>query len=119
MINDAIRKLGKGVQAVFDIARTPSRSPEELAYFGQFTDALNAGLTERGSEFVLGLTLFSLLVSIRAERAIEIGRFQGFSTLALAGALRFCDWGWDEHPSHRQRSHEIDYEVLEAPKLRK
>ncbi len=119
MINDVIRKFGKGVQAVMDVARTPPTSSEELPYFGQFCQSLKTALTERGSEFGLGMTLFSLLVSIRGECAIEIGRYRGFSTLALASALRFCDWGWAEHPSHLQRGHEVDYERLHAPRLRK
>jgi predicted O-methyltransferase YrrM len=58
------------------------------------------------------------MVSIRAERAIEIGRFKGFSTFALASALRFCDWGWEEPEEHLQRGHEIDYQRLHLPKRR-
>ncbi|WNC45336.1 hypothetical protein RHI63_01070 [Thermosynechococcus sp. GLH187] len=55
---------------------------------------MRKALVAGGSELGLGMTLFSLAVSIRATRIIEIGRFKGFSTLCLASALRFIDIGW-------------------------
>jgi len=119
LINRVIRKVGNGVQAIADVARIRPTSVDHGPYFGEFLQTLKSELSNKGSELGLGMTLFSLLVSIRGEKAIEIGRFKGFSTLALASALRFCDWGWEEPPDHLQRSHEVDYQKLHLPKLRK
>jgi predicted O-methyltransferase YrrM len=64
------------------------------------------------------VSLFSLAASIRATVIIEIGRFKGFSTLALAGALRFLDIGWDEPLQHKQRP-DVDYSRIEGRKSRR
>ena len=45
------------------------------AYFGAFFELMRTALVAGGSEFGLGMTLFSLAVSIKAEKIIEIGRF--------------------------------------------
>lgn len=81
--------------------------------FGPFFQLLRGAVTAGGSELGLGLTLFSLTISIRAVTVVEIGRFKGFSTLCLAGALRFLDAGWQEPAQHKQRP-DIDYAALEA-----
>ena len=83
------------------------------AYFGDFLTRLKTGLSAGGSELGLGLTLFSLAASIRARRILEIGRFKGFSTLALGSALRFLHAGWDEPQQHRQRP-DVDYADFES-----
>jgi predicted O-methyltransferase YrrM len=118
LINRVIQKVGGGVQAIADVARMRPTSTDQGAYFGEFLQTLKSQLSERGSELGLGLSLFSLLVSIRGEKAIEIGRFRGFSTFALASALRFCDWGWEEPREHQQRA-EVDYARLHAGRSRK
>jgi SAM-dependent methyltransferase len=87
------------------------------SYFGDFFGLMRKALVAGGSELGLGMTLFSLAVSIRASRIIEIGRFKGFSTLCLASALRFIDAGWQEPQQHKQRP-DIDYTDWEAPKQR-
>ncbi|XFA72423.1 class I SAM-dependent methyltransferase [Thermosynechococcaceae cyanobacterium Okahandja] len=87
------------------------------SYFGSFFGLMRKALVAGGSELGLGMTLFSLAVSIRASRIIEIGRFKGFSTLCLASALRFIDVGWQEPQQHKQRP-DIDYKDWEAPKQR-
>jgi predicted O-methyltransferase YrrM len=87
-------------------------------YFGHFLGLLRRSLSADGSEFGLGLTLFSLATSTRASQIIEIGRFKGFSTLALASALRLQDVGWTEPSQHLQRP-DIDYAALAAPRQRK
>jgi predicted O-methyltransferase YrrM len=62
--------------------------------------------------------LFGLAVSIRAKTIIEIGRWRGFSTLALAGALKFVDaGGWTVPESHLQRPG-VDYQAYLAPAIR-
>ncbi|URR36064.1 class I SAM-dependent methyltransferase [Thermosynechococcus sp. HN-54] len=86
-------------------------------YFGNFFGLMRRSLVAGGSELGLGMTLFSLAVSIRATRIIEIGCFKGFSTLCLASALRFIDIGWQEPQQHKQRP-DIDYREFEAPKKR-
>jgi predicted O-methyltransferase YrrM len=87
-------------------------------YFGSFFQFMRQSLVSGGSEFGLGMTLFSLAVSIRANTIIEIGRFKGFSTLCLASALRFLEIGWQEPRQHKQRP-DIDYEAFEAPRSRR
>jgi hypothetical protein len=72
-------------------------------YFGTFFEFLRRGLASGGSELGLPLTLFSLAVSTRASSLVEIGRFKGLSTVALASALKFNDIGWDEPQQHKQR----------------
>lgn len=86
-------------------------------YFGDFFGLIRKALVAGGSELGLGMTLFSLAVSIRATRIIEIGRFKGFSTLCLSSALRFIDIGWQEPQQHKQRP-DINYSEFEAPKKR-
>ena len=84
-------------------------------FFGHFHRMAQSLLVSGGSELGLGLTLFSLAVSIRAENIIEIGRWKGFSTFCLASALRYIDIGWKEPDTHKQRP-DISYENLEMPK---
>ena len=88
------------------------------SYFGAFFELMRTALVAGGSEFGLGMTLFSLAVSIKAEKIIEIGRFKGFSTLACASALRFLDIGWQEPVQHKQRP-DINYHEFESSKQRK
>ena len=61
----------------------------------------------------LALTLWSLVVSTRGRILLEVGRFRGFSTLALAGALRFLEEeNWEEPTMHKQRP-DVAYPELE------
>ncbi len=87
-------------------------------YFGPFFTFMRRSLSSGGSELGLAMTLFSLGVSIRAAQIVEIGRFKGMSTLALASALRFNDMGWDEPEQHRQRP-DVPYQLLEGPRTRR
>jgi hypothetical protein len=84
-------------------------------YFGKFFQLMRSSLVSGGSELGLGMTLFSLAVSVKASRIIEIGRFKGFSTLCLASALKFLDMGWQEPKQHKQRP-DINYLDFEAKK---
>lgn len=93
-------------------------SGEAGSYFGQFFDELTAAQKYGGSELGLGLTLFSLAYSLRASTAVEIGRFKGFSTLALASAFRLLDSGWKDKPEMHARP-EMDYASYEAAKERR
>src|SRR5262245_4116532 len=86
-------------------------------FFGGLLQLMRRSLSDGGSELGLGLSLFSLAVSIRATNIIEIGRFRGFSTLCLASALRFIDFGWQEPSKNKQRP-DIDYAILEGPRKR-
>ena len=88
--------------------------PEE---FGKYLSALRSALSVGGSEFGLGLMLMSLTASVRASRVVEIGRFRGFSTLALASGLALADAGWLEPMMARQRP-DVDYDKLLEPKKR-
>ncbi len=119
LMNNAIRQIGRAIQAIREVGRIQPTSSNDALYFGEFIESLKGALMPKGSELGLGLTLFSLVVSTRAERVIEIGRFKGFSTLALASGLRFVDLGWQEPPEHLQRRHEIDYGKLHQPKVRR
>jgi len=82
------------------------------AQFGGFTQALREGVVQGGSEFATGHSIFSLAVAINARRILEIGRWRGFSTLALASALRLLDIGWTEPKSHKQRR-DVNYTEFE------
>ncbi len=87
-------------------------------YFGTMYGLMRRALVSGGSEFGLGVYLFGLAVSIQAHTIIEVGRFKGFSTLALASALRFLqEVGWDEPSQHKQRP-DIDYSLFEQARQR-
>jgi predicted O-methyltransferase YrrM len=96
----------------------PKNQGEMDPFFGAMFQYMRTALAAGGSEFGLGITLFSLAVSIRAENIIEIGRFKGFATLCLASALRFLDIGWQE-PSHNKQRPDINYTDFEREKSRK
>lgn len=83
-------------------------------WFGEFMEVLRGRMEMEGSEFGTGLMLFSLAVGIRAKRMLEIGRNRGFSTFALASALRFNEMGWDEVEGAKQRP-DMDYPSFERP----
>ena len=87
-------------------------------FFGDFLSLLRSNVAVGGSELGLAMSLFSLAVSTRAACVVEIGRFKGFSTLALAGAMRFNAHGWREPKAAEQRP-DVDYAKLHAPKRHK
>lgn len=91
--------------------RHVARNHEE-SDFGPFLDQLKKHIGAGSSELGTHLMLFSLAVSTRAETIVEIGRFRGRSTYALANALKFLKIGWQEVPESHQRPG-IDYERLE------
>ncbi len=74
----------------------------------QILDLLKERIDPHGSEFGLAVHLYALTISIRAIDVLEIGRFKGFSTTALAAGLAFNDGGWSEPEHHRQRP-DVDY----------
>jgi hypothetical protein len=101
-----------------EAVRWPSRewlNPEPLPYFGEFLSLLRREVQPGGSELGLGMCLFSLAASIRAACVVEIGRFRGFSTLALAGAMKWNALGWKEPPEAAQRP-DVNYDAFHAPK---
>jgi hypothetical protein len=79
-------------------------------YFG-FLTQFGGYLCQNSSEIGLQVMLFALAVSIQAENIIEIGRFKGSSTLALASALLFLDTKMIDVNEHCQRK-DIDYQRL-------
>jgi predicted O-methyltransferase YrrM len=87
-------------------------------FFGDLFFLMRKSLSAGSSEFGLGISLFSLVVSIRAASVVEIGRFRGFSTLCLASGLRMVDLGWQE-PSHNKQRPDVDYPFHEGPRERK
>src|SRR6185369_1255545 len=105
-------------EQTFPTATLPRNAEAMDPYFGKFFALLRQALGNGGSEFGLGLSLFSLAASIRAATIIEIGRFKGFSTFALASALRLVDQGWQEAPIARTRP-DVDYADFEARKTRR
>lgn len=82
-------------------------------FFGDFLSYLRSAIAPGGSEFGAGLMLFSLASAIQAREIVEIGRFKGFSTLALAAACKLQDLGWIEPQAAEQRP-EIDYRRLKV-----
>lgn len=85
-------------------------------FFGTLTSMLKQAIAPGGSELGLGMTLFSLVVSTRARRVIEIGRFRGFSTIALAGGLRLLREGWEETSMAKARP-DVDYARHESKEV--
>jgi predicted O-methyltransferase YrrM len=86
-------------------------------FFGDLFSLMRRSLSAGSSELGLGMSLFSLVVSIRAANVVEIGRFRGFSTLCLASGLRMVDLGWQE-PSHNKQRPDVDYPFHEGPRKR-
>jgi glycosyltransferase involved in cell wall biosynthesis len=82
--------------------------------FGSMLDQFKKNVAAGGTELGAVLMLFSLAVSTRAETIVEIGRYRGASTFALASALKFLKIGWKEPPEAHQRPG-IDYKRLEGP----
>ncbi len=93
------------------------RNPKDAAYFGQFFEELTNLQAYGGSELGLALSLFSFTYSLRASTVVEIGRYKGFSTLALASALRLLDSGWMDKTEMHSRP-DMDYETYESEKDR-
>src|SRR3984957_18508138 len=87
-------------------------------FFGDFLSLLRGAIAPGGSELGVGLTLFSLAASIRAANIVEIGRFKGFSTLALAAACKLQAIGWREGAGAEQRP-DVDYAKLLGERDRK
>lgn len=86
----------------------------EPSGMGPLLDRMRENVGAGSSELGTILSLFSLAVTIRAETIVEIGRFRGSSTFALASALKFQRVGWKEAPEAHQRR-EVDYVRLEDP----
>lgn len=110
--------MARGIQELRELSRIRKTSTDDTRYFGEFLDALHHSRLNGGSELAVGVSLFALTVSIRAESVIEIGTFKGFSALAIASGLRFLDQGWSEPKSERSRP-DIDYQGLLEPKQRR
>lgn len=97
---------------VADVHPVPQQTPCD-PFFGPFLGALRDNLTSGSSEFGTALMLFSLVVSTRSRYILEIGRNRGYSTLALAAALKFNEMGWDEAETNKIRP-DVDYPTFEA-----
>jgi hypothetical protein len=110
--------MSVSVEQLFANEALPKNLGPLDGYFGTFFQLMRQSLAAGGSELGVSMTLFSLAVSIRAANIVEIGRFKGLSTLALAGALKFNDLGWDEPAQHKQRP-DVDYTGFEAPRPRR
>ena len=104
----------EGHEKQFPVQSLPRNQQPMDPFFGGFMGALRAAIEPGSSEFGLGLSLFSLAVSINARCMVEIGRFRGFSTFALSSALRFLEIGWDE-PGHHCIRPDVDYVEFSLP----
>ena len=95
--------------------------PENRVPFGPELGArlslLRESICSGGSEFGLGLSLVSLVASTRAVKVVEIGRFRGFATLALATGLALADEGWRE-PGPNPRP-DVNYDLFLGKRERK
>lgn len=69
---------------------------------------LKERIDSHGSELGLAAHLYAMVIAIRASSVVEIGRFKGFSTTALAAGLAFNAGGWEE-PEHHQQRPDVDY----------
>jgi len=107
-----------GHETTFTTEPLPKNLEPLDGYFGTFFELMRQTLAAGGSELGLAMSLFSLAVSTRATNVLEIGRFKGLSTLALASALKFIDMGWEESSHHKQRP-DMDYSAFEAPRQRR
>ncbi len=109
-----LRPSASGISHVPGFPDDPSlaSNQEPLGpFFGDFLSLLRGAIVPGGSEYGAGLMLFSLATAIQARSIVEIGRFKGFSTLALAAACRLQDLGWTEPKVAEQRP-DIDYPGL-------
>jgi len=106
------------MESRFRQQRLPINQAMMDPFFGDLFFLMQKSLSAGSSEFGLGMSLFSLVVSIRAANVVEIGRFRGFSTLCLAGGLRMVDLGWQE-PFHNKQRPDVDYPLHEGPRKRK
>lgn len=101
-----------------DLPHNRRPMPELLGGSRGFLALLRRELNVGGSEFGLGLSLFNLVAATRASTVVEIGRFKGFSTLALAAGLALVDEGWQEPRGAEQRP-DVNYADLAAAKERR
>jgi predicted O-methyltransferase YrrM len=93
------------------------QGPLATPYFGRFFDELVKAQQHGGSELATALNLFSLTYAVKASKVVEIGRYKGFSTLALASALQLLDSGWKDKQEMQCRP-EVNYGDLEGDKER-
>jgi predicted O-methyltransferase YrrM len=110
--------MNVSLESTFRQQRLPINQARTDPFFGDLFYLMRKSLSAGSSEFGMGMSLFSLVVSIRAANVVEIGRFRGFSTLCLASGLRLVDLGWQE-PSHNKQRPEMDYPFHEGPRKRK
>lgn len=96
---------------------TQQELPALLGGNSGILQVLRTCLDDGGSEYGALLQLFALTASIRASTVVEIGRFKGASTLALAAALQLVDASWQEPERARQRP-DVDYGKHESPRPR-
>ena len=118
MVKKTLRKISGAIKYYEYLLNIPVCKGADEEYFGHFLSTLKNLPCELSSEFGLGLVLFSLVVNTRAQNVIEIGRFRGFSTFAIASGLRFLDSGFKVPQAYCQRKWEIDYKDLHLPKKR-
>jgi predicted O-methyltransferase YrrM len=109
--------MSVSLEARFRQHRLPLNQARMDPFFGDFFRLMRKSLSAGSSEFGMGMSLFSLVVSIRAANVVEIGRFRGFSTLCLASGLRLVDLGWQE-PAHNKQRPDVDYPYHEGPRKR-
>ncbi len=113
MLRDFIIFAGRFLRSIRNFANLEKTSKESQLFFGEFLGVLKNTIAPTSSEFGLGMSLFSLTVSTQAKTIIEIGRFQGFSTLALAAGLRFGECDFPVHHKGCAVRPELDYEKLD------
>jgi hypothetical protein len=88
-------------------------------YFGSLFTKLQYAEKPGGSELGLTTMLFSLVVSTRARRVLEVGRLDGFSALAITSGFYLLDEGFGSvvAPCFKERP-DVDYVAHLAPQER-
>jgi hypothetical protein len=104
-----VGRLIRSIKVYSNLKKTAEKNP---VFYGEFLEMLKNMVSSTSSEFGLGVSLFSLVVSTQAKTIIEIGRFQGFSTLSLAAGLRFVETNFPVHPKDFATRPDVDYERL-------
>jgi hypothetical protein len=84
-------------------------------FFGDLLKEFRRQLAPGSGEMALSMTLFALVVSIRAKHVLELGRYKGATTFAIASALKLLtEEPWEEPAWAKVQGAARDYPSFEA-----